>query len=82
MVFHLLYITKKFFCLQESTLIPLVPPIPLISEDFSKAYRNKKDVLDEKDLSIAPSIAAPCISMLVQDQSLYHNAQHSGNSSN
>lgn len=45
----------------------------LLSRDFTKNYGNKLDVYKENDLSIVPSEDAPCISVLVQDTSIYAN---------
>lgn len=40
-------------------------------DEFTRSYRDKRDVLDAGDLSLVPSISAPCITVCVQDISLY-----------
>lgn len=43
----------------------------LRSDDFTREYRDKRDVLEANDLTVVPRVDAPCLTVLVQDISLY-----------
>lgn len=58
-------------CLQSNSLRALEPPVMLLPQEFTRDYRDKLDVLEANDLSVVPSVTAPCLSVLVQDISLY-----------
>lgn len=53
------------------TLTPIHPPLMLSPSQFTKIYANKIKVFEENDLSISPSVSAPCINILVQNKSMY-----------
>lgn len=43
----------------------------LLPHEFTRDYPDKLGVLEANDLSVVPSVAAPCLTVLVQDISLY-----------
>jgi hypothetical protein len=57
--------------LQNLTLAALEPQITLDSKAFRNFYANEIEVLKANDLSVYPSAEAPCVNVLVQDQSMY-----------
>lgn len=58
---------------QSNLLTALEPPIVLKSEAFARNYENREEVLEAADLTAVPSIEAPCITVCVQDISLYQS---------
>lgn len=70
-------------CIQSNLLTALEPPVVLKSEDFARNYENREEVLEAGDLTVVPSIEAPCITVCVQDISLYQNqTSQTGNGNN
>lgn len=69
-----IYIKYNVVCIyfQNHSLKPIIPPLMLLSRDFIKNYANKQDVLNSGDLSEMPSMNTPCITVLVQDITLYN----------
>lgn len=59
---------------QSNALTALEPPVLLLPAEFTRSYRDKRDVLASGDLSLVPSISAPCITVCVQDISLYQTS--------
>lgn len=59
------------FFKQKNTLEAIDPPLLLLPKEFTRDYRNKEDVLLARDLSVKPTVNAPCITVLIQDIALY-----------
>lgn len=56
-------------------LVPLFPPIVLLSRDFTKVYENKQDVFDSNDLLVKPNIEAPVLNMQLHPKYVYNDEQ-------
>ncbi|CRL06250.1 CLUMA_CG019059, isoform A [Clunio marinus] len=56
---------------QNNTLVSLTPQNLLNAKAFRRFYANKKAVLEANDLSVHPTLSAPCVNVLVQDLSMY-----------
>lgn len=59
------------YYLQKNTLEAIEPPLLLLPKEFTRDYRNKEEVLLANDLSVKPTVNAPCITVLIQDIALY-----------
>lgn len=57
--------------LQKNTLEAIDPPLLLLPKEFTRDYKDKEEVLLARDLSVKPSVNAPCITVLIQDIALY-----------
>lgn len=55
----------------SQSLLPVFPPIVILSREFTKVYENKQDVFDSKDLLIKPHINAPVLNMQLQAKYIY-----------
>lgn len=63
----------------SQSLVPVFPPIVLVSRDFTKVYANKQDVYDSQDLLIKPHIKAPVLNMQLQAKYIYNDDEQSSN---
>lgn len=51
---------------KEGNLVPLFPPIVLLSREFTRLYENKQDVFDSQDLLVKATMDAPVLNMQLQ----------------
>lgn len=58
-----------------NTLVPLFPPIVLLSRDFTRVYENRQEVYDSNDLLTKPSLEAPVLNMQLQAKYIYDDDQ-------